>query len=240
MIASANLKEASRSLLSAKQRTVLALIGIVIGIGSVIAMVSVGRIVQNEALRQFKEMGTDILSIEKEFAQPRQGGGAAKPQPGLSLADIRAIPSACNTITVVAPMLRGSGEVSISGRRLERAGVMGVTEAFLAVNRLSMAEGRFLSDLDEQSRYCVIGSRVAEELKKAGVTQLTGSRIKVGENLLTIVGITAPVPEGGMRRFEPNEMVYVHITTGLRIFANSEISSITAREIGRASFRERV
>jgi putative ABC transport system permease protein len=70
MIHTSNLKEAARSLLASKQRTILALIGIVIGIGSVIAMVSVGRIVQEESLRQFKEMGTDILTIEKEF-----GGG---------------------------------------------------------------------------------------------------------------------------------------------------------------------
>jgi putative ABC transport system permease protein len=73
MILRANIKEATRSLYSSKQRTILGLIGIIIGIGSVIAMVSIGKIVQTEALRQFMSMGTNILTIRKESS----GGGKA-------------------------------------------------------------------------------------------------------------------------------------------------------------------
>ena len=81
MILKTNITEAVRSLSSAKQRTVLALIGIVIGIGAVIAMVSVGKIVQEEALRQFKELGTDLLTIEKEQGG-KPGGGGGRPGGG--------------------------------------------------------------------------------------------------------------------------------------------------------------
>ncbi len=228
MIVSANLQEAARSLLSAKQRTILALIGIVIGIGSVIAMVSVGRIVQDEALRQFKEMGTDILTIEKDFGGS-PGGGPSKAPASLKLADVAAIPPACPAVAVVAPSVRGSGEISFAGKRLERAAPMAVTASFLDINKLTIREGRFLSDLDQQSQYCVIGSEVADELTKLGARPLLGSRIRVGTHLLTVIGVTSEVPTGGMRRFEPNEMIYVHITTGLRIFANAELSTIMAR-----------
>lgn len=235
MIHPSHLKEAARSLLASKQRTILALIGIVIGIGSVIAMVSVGRIVQEESLRQFKEMGTDILTIEKEF-----GGGGPPGMPGapaagaaakaaLRLETILAIPSRCPGIAAVAPSVRGSGDISFTGKKLERCSPMGVTASFLNINKLTMREGRFLSDLDEQSRYCVIGSQVAAELQKQGASQLLGSKTRIGDNLFTVIGVTSEVPQGGMRRFEPNEMIYVHITTGLRVFANAEIQSITAR-----------
>ncbi len=228
MIQPSNIKEAARSLLASKQRTILALIGIVIGIGSVIAMVSVGRIVQEESLRQFKEMGTDILTIEKEFGgSPGMPGAQAKS--GLKLETIRDIPGGCPAISSVAPSVRGSGNVSFNGKKLDRAGPMGVTASFLEINKLSVRQGRFLSDLDEQSRFCVIGSRVAAELQKNGSSQLLGSKIRIGDNLFTVIGVTNEVPEGGMRRFEPNETIYIHITTGLRVFANAEISSITAR-----------
>lgn len=231
MIHPSNLKEAARSLLSSKQRTILALIGIVIGIGSVIAMVSVGRIVQDEALRQFKEMGTDILTIEKEFGGGLPGGGGGRPaaKSALKLDTIRAIPSRCPAISSVAPSVRGTGEASFNGKKLERSGPMGVTASFLAINKLSIREGRFLSDLDEQSRFCVIGSQVAAELQKKGADPVVGSKIRIGDNLFTVIGVTSEVPQGGMRRFEPNEMIYLHITTSLRVFANAEISSITAR-----------
>ena len=67
MLIRRNITEASRSLTSSKQRSLLALFGIVIGIGSVIGMVSIGTIVKNEALHQFKDMGIDIIMIIKDY-----------------------------------------------------------------------------------------------------------------------------------------------------------------------------
>ena len=63
----ADFKESVRSLTSAKQRTLLAVIGITIGIGSVITMVSVGKMVQNEAMKQFSEMGTNLLTVRTQL-----------------------------------------------------------------------------------------------------------------------------------------------------------------------------
>ena len=68
----ANLKEATGSLFATRQRSLLALLGIAIGIGSVIAMISVGMIVRDEALKHFRELGTDILNIHL-----RQSGATA-------------------------------------------------------------------------------------------------------------------------------------------------------------------
>lgn len=232
MIASSNLVEAARSLLSSKQRTILALIGIVIGIGSVIAMVSVGKIVQEESLRQFKEMGTDILTIEKEyggFSGGPGGGRGTPPKTALKLDIVSMIPHACQGIAAVAPMVRGSGDVSFNGRKLERASLLGVSGSFPVIHKLTMREGRFLSDLDEQSRYCVIGSGAAAAILKNGAPQPLGQKLRVGENLFTIIGVVNEVPMGGMRQFEPNNSIYLHITTGLRVFGNAEINSVTAR-----------
>jgi len=235
MIIGANIKEAVRSLLSSKQRTVLALIGIVIGIGSVIAMVSIGKIVQEESLRQFKEMGTDVLTIENDSGNgggaPSAGGRRPRsvPQGKLKLADVLAIPVECPGISAVAPSARGNGEVSYGGKRLQNASLIGVTASFLDINKLKVREGRFVSDLDAHSQFCAIGSTLAVEIQKLGAGDVIGKKLRVGENLYTIVGVTAEVLEGGMRRFQPNESIYVHITSALRSSRNTEISDITAR-----------
>ena len=64
MALKANVKEAVVSLYAAKQRSLLALVGIVIGIGSVIAMLSVGTIAKRQSLERFRELGTDYLTIQ--------------------------------------------------------------------------------------------------------------------------------------------------------------------------------
>ncbi|MDD2309386.1 MAG: ABC transporter permease [Desulfuromonadaceae bacterium] len=233
MIIGANIKEAVRSLLSSKQRTVLALIGIVIGIGSVIAMVSIGKIVQEESLRQFKEMGTDVLTIESQFGggEPSTGGRITRsaPKSKIKLADVLAIPTECPGISAVAPSVRGNGEASYGGKKLQNAGMIGVTESFLGINKLKISQGRFISDLDAHNQFCTIGSMVATEMRTLGSGDVIGKKLRVGQSLYTVVGVTAEVLEGGMRRFQPNETIYVHITSALRSSREAEISEIIAR-----------
>ena len=69
------LREALKSQAAAKQRTLLALIGIVIGIGSVIALVTVGQMVQLTSELQFRQMGTNIITIQKGWDDSQGGGG---------------------------------------------------------------------------------------------------------------------------------------------------------------------
>ncbi len=173
-------------------------------------------------------MGTDILTIEKDFgAAPGMPGAAARS--AIKLDTIHAIPARCPGVSNVAPSVRGNSDISFNGKKLERASSMGVTASFLDINKLDISEGRFLSDLDEQSRHCVIGSMVASDIRNKGADRLIGSKIRIGDNIFTVIGVTKEVPQGGMRRFEPNEMIYIHITTGMRMFSNAEISNITAR-----------
>lgn len=226
MIFKANLHEAVRSLYSAKQRTLLALIGIVIGIGSVIAMVSVGNIVQQEALRQFKELGTDILAIEKDFGGNADGKSAAA---NFKLADVMALPQHSRAISVVSPYTQGGGgETFFGGKRVERTHFLGVTESFLSTNKLTLSDGRFLSDLDWQSRYVVLGADIADQLRAYGADKVVGERLRIGENIFTVLGVLAPVLQSGARRFEPNVLVLAHIHPVLRM-SGAEIFVINAK-----------
>lgn len=230
MILRANIKEATRSLYSSKQRTVLALIGIIIGIGSVIAMVSIGKIVQTEALRQFVSMGTNILTIRKDSV----GGGRDS---SLQMKDVFDIPSKCPAVINVAPFILGSGSVSYRGKKIDGTAILGATESLSDLNKLSVKKGRFLSDLDEYSQYCVLGNSVAHSMMTSGGGEVIGRNLKIDNRIFTVIGYLEEISAGGLRSFDPNGAIFVHLTTLLRVQGNSEISNVLARvREGTANF----
>ncbi len=222
MILKANITEALRSLVSAKQRTILALIGIVIGIGSVIGMVSIGGIVQNEALKQFKDMGVDIATIRKE---------AAEKGSEMTLKDVLAL-KGYGDVADVAPYLTSSSEYGTGPKKMF-LDQMGVTESFFDLNKLRVVKGRPITDLDAYRYFCVIGDETAEFLRSSGLSQPIGSSLPIGNRIYTIVGVMDKVSEGGMRPYGINRSVVVHITTAARTFPSSEINSVMIRLKGQ-------
>ncbi len=225
MILKANISEATRSLIGAKQRTLLALIGIFVGIGSVIAMISIGTIVQEEALRQFKEMGTDILSINKGYG----GQGDSQRKSGtITLEIAEKIPIYCPEIIAVAPYTSTYGTFKYEGKKWQGP-AMGVTGTFIDLNKLRMKKGRFISDLDEQTYFCVIGNKVEEKLRSFGITTMIGTEMFFQNKLFTIIGVIENTPVGGMRPYEINEGIMIPITLVRRFEQGGEIQNIIAR-----------
>ena len=221
MILKANITEALRSLVSAKQRTILALIGIVIGIGSVIGMVSIGSIVQNEALKQFKDMGVDIATVRKDSGEKGSE---------MALKDILGLKGR-GDVTEVAPYLTSGTEYG-SGSKKMFMEQMGVTESFFDLNKIVMKRGRRITDLDAYRYFCVIGTETEQFLNSAGTPDPIGSRIALGDRIYTIVGVMGAVSEGGMRPYGINRSVITHITTGTRSFQSKEINTFMVRLAG--------
>jgi putative ABC transport system permease protein len=221
MVIKSNIEEAVKSLYGAKQRTILALFGIIIGIGSVIAMVSIGTIVEAESLRQFKDMGTDILSIQKGF-----GGGPAK---DISIKDALEIPLTCSSIARVAPYIQAGLETWYAGKKVFGP-CMGVTESFQDLNKIQVQHGRFISDLDGFVYFAVLGKEKAARLAELGLRDPVGKKFKLGDFIFKVVGVLERLPGGGgMRPHGINDSVLVPINTATRIVENAEISSIMAR-----------
>jgi len=222
MLIKSNVVEALRSLVNARQRTILALIGIIIGIGSVIGMVSIGFVVQQEALRQFLEMGVDIITVRKEFSEEKTGG--------LRLADVLQLPE-LGSIAEVAPFIASSTQV---GPEKQQAFVemAGVTESFLRLNKVRLKDGRLLSDLDAHRYFCILGEEAAATLQKLKPGPLLGQQFVLQNRLYTVIGLLERVPEGGLRPVSINRAALVPITTAERAFEGGEISSFMARVRG--------
>ena len=148
-------KEAARGLTAVRGRSALALVGIVVGIGSVIAMVSTGEIVREQAMKQFEALGTDIVTARTYYV-PRLRRVVTFP-----LDAIMAIDAEVAEIETAAGWNETNARLSHRGRDIEGAGMLGVTGSFADVANLEVAEGRFVSDLDARQRYCVVGAGIA-------------------------------------------------------------------------------
>ena len=214
----ANLKEAAASLLATRQRSLLALLGIAIGIGSVIAMISVGMIVRDEALKHFRELGTDILNINL-----RQSEGRLTVTPEVAQG-LTSLP----TIAAAAPFVASYGEVTFAGRTIKDVTFIGATAALANLNKLKIKEGRHISDLDRRRYFCVIGAGVAEDMRRIGFEHIIGETVKAESGAYTVVGVLQYTPQG-RRRFDVNQSIIIPVSTAQRVFRNPGISNITAR-----------
>ena len=181
----ANLREAGSSLAATSVRSTLALIGIAVGIGAVIAMVSIGEIVKAESLRQFRALGTDVVTIRRAYRNPHHQ---------LARTDVTGLPEAVPLVASAAPWTSDYAEFVYAGTPIASGQMLGVTASFAALHRLVIADGRFISDLDRDRAFCVLGSEVGEAVRAAGARKLVGAAVRVQERLCTVVGVLGPNP----------------------------------------------
>ena len=229
----ANLREAVASLLSSKQRSVLALVGISIGIGSVIAVISIGTIVKEEALTQFRRMGTDVLTIRNASQDAREGRArvaAIGLRDALKLAELR-------SIVASAPYMQSSGQATLSGKTTARVHVVGVTAVFADLAALDVEEGRFISDLDHRRYFCVVGSEIATTMRAAGDGHVVGETIMVDGIVYTVVGVLRSGSRGP-REFAISRAVVIPISTAQRVLGRFDIPRLIARTNPDAHYLE--
>lgn len=224
MILKTNVKEAVRGLYATKQRSLLALVGIIVGVGSVIAMISVGSIVKSESLKQLRELGTDILTIRR-----LRGSDTGRRPGGIRLKDAAGLADRIESIAIAAPWAQAYGQFVYAGRRIADGEVLGVTASFADLNKLSLDTGRFLSDLDFRRYYCVIGVQVAQAMRQAGAPHVVGASIKLLGRFYTVVGVLQPAIARDVRRFNVDRAAFVPITTAQRAFDKAEIRQVVAR-----------
>ncbi len=223
MTVTAHVQEAAASLLAARQRTFLALVGIVVGIGSVIALLTVGNMAKAEAVKQFQALGTDVLSVFD--ASPSHGGRGRRALLTASLAPGLAGLAA---ITDASPYTSQSAELSLDGQRRIRVQRIGVTPAFARLHEVELAAGRFVSTFDGRRAFVVIGANVAQALREAGSAAEVGTRVHVEGSIYTVVGVLRNNPSSppGVRM---NDGVLLPIELAAREHATKEVRGITLR-----------
>jgi len=221
------LAESLRNFAASKQRTLLALIGLVIGTSSVIAMMNVGKIVAVEALRSFEQMGTDILSVSV-------GGSSGPGAEPFGFAAYEDFAGQIRHLTISAPIVQSGGTTRYRDINLQGI-VTGATAEFAELAKLSLREGRFLSPFDGNLPFAVLGSDVyGRTLNPTGGGPPTappkpGDTIVIGTLPFTVVGILAPYVQSPMIPVYVNGSIFIPARAAPRLGNFDGISNIVGR-----------
>ncbi len=196
------------TLKSNKLRSLLTMLGIVIGNASVITLVGVGRGAQNLAENQLSNLGANVLFVVPGNNDTRRRG-AAFPR-NLVLEDSDAIASQVPTVKRVAPQIT-SNEVVQFGSRSSTSSISGITPNFLPVRSFDIANGRFISmeDLNSARNVIVLGPDLKEKLFP--YNQAIGSNIRVKDQSFKVIGVMEP--KGAVFGNNQDENAYVPLTT---------------------------
>ncbi|MBC2659100.1 ABC transporter permease [Pseudomonas sp. MSSRFD41] len=219
--ASQLLHEAFVSLRTLGKRSILALLGIVIGSSSVVALINIGHNAAEDAAAIFKDMGTDTL-----VARFPGNGDTRTPMP--EVLDAQALKQAVPSLLEVAPIALLSGPVVFNGRTAN-ASLVGATTGLAAAMRLHLREGRFLSDFDQGETYAVVGHQIAQILGPPGQPLRPGDRIRINDYLFLVIGILQSQPNAVLVPVQANDSVFLPLSGMRRIFASPQISNVVTR-----------
>ncbi|MHB8362588.1 MAG: ABC transporter permease, partial [Patescibacteria group bacterium] len=209
-------------------RTTLSALGIIIGIASVIALISVGQGAQAKISQNIQNLGSNLIIVTSgnaKIGNVRQGIGTAGT---LNQNDLTALESRSNTPDVVAvsPVISKQGELIYKNQNAVTL-IEGVTPAAQSVNNITMSKGSFITEPDIKNNLPVIvlGPIVAGELFPN--SNPLGKIVTIGNSSFTVIGVTQAKGSSGGGSFNQDNQVAVPITTAQdELFGNIGYSSI--------------
>ena len=215
------LHEAFISLRTLGKRSILALLGIVIGSSSVVALINIGHNAAVDAAMIFKDMGTDTL-----IAQFPPKGSSNVPM--RTQLDLDAVRRAVPGIAHIGALSLFSGPIVFHGRTAN-ANFVGSTAGIQDAMRLALREGRFLSPFDANETYGVIGDQLAQALGAPGDPLQLGDRVRINDYLFLVVGILRNQPRAMLMPVQANESLFIPAEGMRRIYANPQINNLIIR-----------
>ena len=175
-------------------RSFLTVLGIVIGVGAVVTMVTLGNATTSAVQKQIASLGTNILQVRPGQGFGRGGGG---PRPAdFKMADVDAIARQVAGVTAVAPQAQSSGTAIYEGANWSTT-ITGTTSAYFRVQPWPLAEGRTFTAAEEQAgkAVCIIGSTVSTNLFRGG--RAIGERFRISGISCDVIGVLSTRGQGG-------------------------------------------
>lgn len=208
-------KMAYKSIMSSKLRSLLTMLGIIIGVASVITIMAIGTGMTNMVSDSFSDLGANLIEVSTF------GRGSTRdvsPEDMYKLAEDNP-----EVFTAVTPMVLLTNPVlKCTAGNSSTTSVRGVSEQYTDVQHWDMAEGRFLQYVDtaREEKVCVVGSFVAEELMEG---KALGSKLKIGGVDFTVIGVLAEKADSSER--SSDDTVLIPYTTAAKISENAHINS---------------
>ncbi len=210
-----------------KLRTALATLGIVIGIGAVIALVSIGQAGQKSVDAQIKSLGSNLLTVIPGSQTSGALRGAAGGSTTLTLSDAEAISSSSqiNTVQTISPEFSRRAQIS-AGSTNTNTQITGATDTYAQVHNITMSSGTFISKNDSvsQNKVAVLGPQVVSDLFSGA--DPVGQFIRINKLAFRVIGVTQS--KGGTGFQNQDDAVYVPLLTAQKqLFGVDYLSDIS-------------
>jgi putative ABC transport system permease protein len=211
---------------TSRMRAALTMLGIVIGVGSVVALVAVGQGASSGITNRIESLGTNLLTVNAGASISTGTRGAAGSATTLTLDDATAI-AKLSGVAAVAPQLSTSAFV-VAGTSNTTTTVIGTTQDYPTVRAYAVWQGRFLTDTSVESelRVAVLGATTAEDLGLDA--SAVGTDITIGGIPFQVAGILQA--KGGTGMDNPDDEILIPVSTMKRYFTGSSSSGV--RSIG--------
>jgi putative ABC transport system permease protein len=213
---------ALRSLVTHKLRTFLTALGIIIGVASVISMISIGEGARSQTQDTISKFGTNIITVKP--GQKKSRHVTTGKVDTLTMDDAEYIKTNISLITGVAAQVYRSAQLKFENKNTNTT-VRGTGASYARLANFEMDRGRFFNDEEIRSarRVCVVGSTVLKNLFD-NINPL-GKTIKVNGKNFLVIGTT--IPKGALSWFDPDDQIFIPVTTAQkRIFGMKHVQSI--------------
>jgi putative ABC transport system permease protein len=213
-----------RALRANKLRSALTMLGIIIGVGAVIAMVGIGNGATASITSQIQGMGSNLLTISP--GQSNSGGvnGGAGSSASLTMDDVEKIQALGSAVKAVAPIASSNAQV-VLGSGNTSTSINGTTADYESIKNVTMARGRFITkeDVDSSARVAVLGPTVVENLLGDANATIVGKIVKINNVPFQVIGVTTATGSTGFQ--SSDDMI------------TAPISTVQARLIGKKTVR---
>ena len=223
-----SLKIALSSLRANKLRTILTMLGIIIGVASVVALMAIGNGAQVAITSQISSIGSNLLTVFP--GQQRRGPGPAAIQSqGLTLADAEALvrPGALPGAVTVAPIYQNNAQV-VAGANNTQSSVVGVTPSYFSVRNLTVTRGQIFSEsqVHGMRAVAVLGSNVAEDL--FGLATPVGKTVRIKGQTFQVIGVLEK--KGGSGFGSVDDQLFVPLGVAqLKLFGARSVDTSSPR-----------
>ena len=224
-------KIATTALKRNKFRAILTMLGIIIGVGSVIAMLSIGESSKQSIREEMSDMGTNMIFVMP--GQQRRGGvmmGNSNTKT-LTLKDIEALRKEAKNITEVSPQVSTSGQ-AVNGNNNWPTTIYGVNASYLDIRKYELEDGRIFTEKEIKSlaKVCIIGQTVVENVFNDNVDPI-GQTIRFGGIPLKVIGVLKEKGENGMGMDQDDMILAPYTSVQRRMLAITHIQSIYASAV---------
>jgi putative ABC transport system permease protein len=233
-------QETYTALSANKVRSGLTILGIVIGISSVIALISIGQGAQGSIQSSIQSLGSNLLQITPG-AQRSTGGFGVSAGRGsartLTEDDANAVVKEVANISAIAPEISGRYQITAKGTNTNTS-VVGVTSWYPTVRNVAVEEGSFISDSHNTSgsKVAVIGPTVQTDLFGEGVSAI-GQVIRINKLEFKVIGVTKA--KGGSGFTNQDDTVYIPLTSAERYLSGSKyVTTISVQATDAASMTQ--